>query len=277
MSRGWTQRVPGPGDPGREEFLAKNRTAVAPPANSAEFEREDRRVLRLLGARAEAGQSPLRVLDLGCGSGPWLVRWRERGAVPYGVDFDTTLAQRARTRPELADPPPSIYVADATRLPLADATFDVITLNSLLEHVPDWRAVLAESARVLAPGGVLVLHTTNRWHPRQGEVRSFPFYPWLPDPVMERVLDWIMEHRRDLVGWTTFPAVNWFTYPGLGAALRALGLEPHDRLDLTRPEELTGLKALGRGLLRRGDSAPPARPLYWFLAGTTSLYARRPA
>ena len=266
--------APSAGDTGRERYLAENRVAVAPPASPSEFAREERRVLRLLGTRVDRG--PLRVLDVGCGSGPWLVRWKERGAIPFGVDFDADLVARARVRPELLDTPPSVCAADARRLPLADRSFDVVTLNSLLEHVPDWQAVLSEGARVLAPGGVLVLHTTNRWHPRQGEVRNFPFYPWLPDPVMKRVLAWIMEHRRDLVGWTSFPAVHWFTYPGLGAALRSLGLEPHDRLDLTEPAELSGAKALFRGLLRRGDQPPPARPVYWFLAGTTSLYARRP-
>jgi 2-polyprenyl-6-hydroxyphenyl methylase/3-demethylubiquinone-9 3-methyltransferase len=151
-----------------------------------------------------------------------------------------------------------------------------VTLNSLLEHVPDWRGAVSEGARVLAPGGVLILHTSNRWHPFQGEINHFPFYPWLPAFLKRRVLAWIMAHRRDLVNYTEFPAIHWFSYPELKGELVRLGLEPFDRLDLTPAESLTGVKALGRFMLRDGDRAPLGRPLYYALAKTVSLYARRP-
>ena len=35
---------------------------------------------------------------------------------------------------------------------------------------------------------MLILHTTNRHHPFQGEVAHFPFYPWLPGPIRDRIL-----------------------------------------------------------------------------------------
>src|SRR2546430_4397880 len=40
--------------------------------------------------------------------------------------------------------------------------------------------------RSLAPGGVLLLHTTNRYNPFQGEVNHFPFYPWIPARMRDR-------------------------------------------------------------------------------------------
>jgi 2-polyprenyl-6-hydroxyphenyl methylase/3-demethylubiquinone-9 3-methyltransferase len=270
-------------DEARTRFLTTTRVAVGPPASREEFDREWARLARLVPARR-----PLRVLDVGCGSGPWFQRWIEVGARVTGVDFDLGLVRNARSRPELvpyappADGSPPHYqvaVADATRLPLAEDSFDLITLNSLLEHVPGWHDVVAEAARVCAPGGVVVLHTANAWHPFQGEINHFPFYPWLPAGVKRRVLAWIMVHRRDLVNWTDYPAIHWFSYPQLKAALDRLGMDAFDRLDLTDPASLSGLKSLGRPML--GDATrgrnPVGRGLYYVLAGTVSLYARKRA
>lgn len=261
-------------DPERARFLAANPVALAEPGSAVEFEREWTRIGRLVPARR-----PLAVLDIGAGSGRWSVRWVEHGARVTAVDFDFDLLKIATRRPGLtrteASVPFGCAVGDATSLPVASNRFDVATLNSLLEHVPDWRGAVAEAARALAPGGVLILHTSNRWHPFQGEINHFPFYPWLPEAVKRPLLAWIMEHRRDLVNYTDYPAIHWFSYPGLKKTMRELGLEPFDRLDLTEPSSLAGMKALGRFMLRSNGREPTARGLYYFLAGTVSLYARK--
>ncbi len=259
-------------DENRAAYLAQNRIAVGPPGDPAEFEREHARFAHLLPAR-----TPLRVLDVGCGTGAWSVHWTARGAHVTGADFDREFLSRARQRPGLTAVSFRGVVADATRLPLASAQFDVVTLNSLLEHVPDWRSVVDEAVRVLAPGGVLVLHTTNARHPFQGEVNGFPFYPWLPAPVRDRVLAWIMAHRRDMVNYTDFPAVHWFSTPQLARVLRAHGLHVFDRFDLMRPEQMTGPRALGRWMLGGAGRALGAKLLFYALTPTVSLYARRPA
>jgi ubiquinone/menaquinone biosynthesis C-methylase UbiE len=225
---------PGTGRPdaSRERFLEYNRstrdTASARELLAAEW----RYLGPLLGDPAG-----LRVLDLACGSAPHALAWAERGAQVVGVDFDRDLLVVGRERCERdAMAPlaitPRFACGDATRLPLASARFDVVFCNSLLEHVPAWESVVAEIARVLVPGGLAIVYTTNRACPLQQEVNSFPFYSWLPDPIQRRTLAWIMKHRPDLVNYTRFPAVNWFTFGQMRHAFERHGLRPLDRVDI---------------------------------------------
>jgi len=256
----------------RAAYLAQNKIAIGPPGDPDEFRREYQQFAHLLPQRQQ-----LRVLDIGCGTGAWSVHWAARGCRVTGVDFDPEFVARAKLREHLAGE--NVFkgiVADATRLPPDIGEFDVVLLNSLLEHVPDWRAVINEAVRALAPGGVLLLATTNRHHPFQGEVNHFPFYPWLPGPVRDRALAWIMKHRRDLVNYTDFPAVHWFSYPQLSGWLRALGLEVHDRLDLMQPEQMTGLRSIVRWMAPNNGRSARGKLLFYLLSPAVTLYARRP-
>lgn len=243
-------------------------------AGRAVLDAEWRYIGTLLGARAA---EPLDVLDLACGSGHQTLAWAERGFRVAGIDFDRDLlsAGRERLRRATGDTITARWTCgDATQLPYADASFDVVFNNSLLEHVPAWQQVLSETARVLRQGGVFVMYTTNRTCPLQQEVNHFPFYSWLPDPIQRRVLAWIMEHRRDMVNFTDFPAVNWFTFGGMSRAFRHVGLEPLDRLDLMARRGTGGL----RGLLARAMSRSVVLKLpYYFYATSMALYGVRRA
>ena len=255
----------------RATYLAKNRIASGPAGDLSEFRREFERFKRLLPARR-----PLRVLDIGCGTGAWSVHWVAQGCRVTGVDFDQAFIERARGREGLTNGAFLGIVADATRLPRDLGEFDVVSLNSLLEHVPYWRAAVREAAGALAPGGVLLLHTTNRHHPFQGEVNHFPFYPWLPRAIRERTLRWIMRHRRDLVNYTDYPAVHWFSYPQLSRVLRAMNLEVYDRLDLMHRDEMKGLRSVARWMISAGNRPVRGKWVFYLLSPTVSLYARRP-
>ena len=96
-----------------------------------------------------------RLLDVGCGSGDFLHRMRARGWTVLGVEPDPVAATTARGN--------GLDVRDGM---LSDAAFssdffDAIVLSHVIEHVHDPIAVLQECARVLRPGGVLVLLTPN--------------------------------------------------------------------------------------------------------------------
>ncbi len=276
--RGPHGRPPRPGGGGpaeggdRRRFIEHTLRERDDAGGRALLEAEWRYIGPLLGARAG---EPLDVLDLACGSGHQSLAWAERGFRLTGLDFDhgLLLAGRERVRRASAGRLAVRWACgDATRLPFRDRAFDVVFNNSLLEHVPDWRAVLAETARVLRPGGLFVMYTTNRWCPLQQEVNGFPFYPWLPDPVQRRALAWIMTHRRDLVNFTDFPAIHWFTFGGMRRAFRQVGLEPFDRLDLMARQRPRGWRgALVRTLALGGVSKWP----YQLYAISMALYGVR--
>jgi SAM-dependent methyltransferase len=190
----------------------------------------------LLGAPAGAGGAPAEggsdVLDLACGSGHQTLAWAERGFRVTGLDFDhdLLLAGRARFARAPARAPAAWAQADAVRLPFRDGSFDVVFNNSLLEHVPAWRAVLAETARVLRPGGVFVMYTTNRACPVPAGGERLPVLPGSRTGPAARVLAWIMAHRRELVTFTDFSGRELVHVRLDAAGFRAVGLEPYDRL-----------------------------------------------
>src|SRR5439155_12518373 len=103
-----------------------------------------------------------RILDAGCGNGRYtrfLLREADPDALITGFDYSQQMLQRARKR--LPGRRASHVAADLTRLPYADASFDAIVCGWVLEHLPDPKMGLQELARVLEPGGKLLLMTTE--------------------------------------------------------------------------------------------------------------------
>jgi SAM-dependent methyltransferase len=97
------------------------------------------------------------VVDLGCGSGRALLWNRDWHARTVGVDIAPFFAAEARTQVDL-------LLGDLRRLPFADGTFTKAYSLDVLEHLsPEaLRGMLAEAARVIAPGGALFVYTHVR-------------------------------------------------------------------------------------------------------------------
>ncbi|ASU81933.1 SAM-dependent methyltransferase [Nocardiopsis gilva YIM 90087] len=120
---------------------------------------------RLLGKPEELRGA--RVLEVGCGAGQ-CARWlRSQGVGEVvGIDVSYRQLQHARRIDEQIGAAVTVAQADAQRLPFADGSFDVVcSAYGGFPFVPDAAAALAESARVLRPGGRLAFSVSHpiRW------------------------------------------------------------------------------------------------------------------
>ncbi len=99
-----------------------------------------------------------RVLELGCGGGILTSSLEDRRWKLIAQDILQGPLSAALPHLELA----SLVRCDAVRLPFPGNSFDAVLSSDFLEHVPDLRAVVAEAARVLRPGGLFLYETVSR-------------------------------------------------------------------------------------------------------------------
>ncbi len=97
-----------------------------------------------------------RLVDLGCGAGELSVSARDLGWDVTAVDVSPGNVDNVRKLGFVAE------VADLNQpLPFANATFDFVTMTEVIEHVVNAELLLGEAARMLRPGGRLLISTPN--------------------------------------------------------------------------------------------------------------------
>lgn len=118
---------------------------------------EERLVLELVGS--VAGQ---RVLDVGCGDGVLCVHLAGAGGIVTGLDTDPRMLAAARERASASGATITFVEGDARSLPFSEGSFDVVVAIAVLCFVADAEHTVKEMARVLRPGGRLVLGGLGR-------------------------------------------------------------------------------------------------------------------
>jgi ubiquinone/menaquinone biosynthesis C-methylase UbiE len=117
---------------------------------SSVFAYSRKRLDGLLDSYLPPTDAGLRLLDVGCGTGHQLLRWRSYGYEVAGVDGSDEMLAHAKEN----NPDAELREADARELPFDDASFDRVTSIEVLRYLPDPERSIQEMARVLRPGGM---------------------------------------------------------------------------------------------------------------------------
>ncbi len=165
------------------------------------------RLERLVVALAGPGSA---ILDIGCGrEGRLLQDLAPHVGHAYGLDFEG--------EEQLSAPGCTLIRGDAHHIPLADASLDVVLMQNAAEHFNEPVLVFRECARVLRPGGHLIVLTVNQWFPPIVLGRLLPHR-------LRQTINAFLTHsdERD-----TFPAYYRANTAGALASLgQATGLAP---------------------------------------------------
>jgi 2-polyprenyl-6-hydroxyphenyl methylase/3-demethylubiquinone-9 3-methyltransferase len=117
---------------------------------------------RVLAEELHVAPGGLHVLDVGCGGGLLAEEFARLGCAVIGVDPSEESLVAARAHAATQGLTIGYQRALGEALPFADASFDIVYCCDVLEHVTDLPQVIAETARMLRPGGTYFYETINR-------------------------------------------------------------------------------------------------------------------
>lgn len=157
----------------------------------------------------EQGRFPNRAtkcLEIGYGKLGWmsdLIGWGVSERSVFGIELDEDRAAEARAKL----PSANLMIGDASRMPCSDRAFDLVILSTVLSSIssdPVLKIMASEIARVLAPGGVVLVYDAAVPNPRNGDLR----------PVsLRQIQDLFPEHKVRSRSLTLAPPVARFIAP----------------------------------------------------------------
>jgi SAM-dependent methyltransferase len=145
--------------------------------------------------------APGAALDVGCGEGRFCRLLRAEGWRTVGVDPTAALLEAARRR----DPSGDYRAGRAEALDLPDASFELVVSYLSLIDIPDARAAIGEMARVLKPGGRLLIANLTSF------ASAGMNLGWsdLPGGRRGYAIDGYLDERAEEVEWKGIRILNW--------------------------------------------------------------------
>jgi ubiquinone/menaquinone biosynthesis C-methylase UbiE len=170
-------------------------------------------------------------LDVGCG---WRILGKDLEPIEddlvanAGVVVGCDLALDNLTKHRIIQ---NLVLASADNLPFRDASFDLITLNMVVEHLDNPAKTFCETVRVLSPGGLLIIHTPNLLN--YGVFLNHTIARRLPRKFVLRFIKWA-ERRKEEDVFPTFYRAN--TVHRLSQICSRFGLKEESCRILTAPQ-----------------------------------------
>ncbi len=207
--------------------------------------RKGRKIRRVLEeALAPAPWPGRRGLDVGCGPGTITAYLARYTGSFIGVDIDAAAITAARAQWRAANL--TFVHSAAPHLPFPDASFDVVVVNHVYEHVREPEVLFAEVRRVLAPGGVVYLAAAGKYQivePHYG----LPFLSWLPRRLANLYLK--SAGRRESYD------VKLLSYRRLMRFLKAFKIREYTAAVIKNPDRYAAGDVAARGRVMRAWGA----------------------
>jgi ubiquinone biosynthesis O-methyltransferase len=178
---------------------------------------EQQLLFELLGSVADKT-----LLDVGCGDGALASELARRGAIVTGLDADPVMIAAARQRTKIEGTQLRFIEGQAERLPFDDTAFDRVVAVTVLCFVRDAERAVAEMARVLKPGGWVVIGELGRrsWWAAHRRIRG-----WFGNSTWQAAMFRTPEDLRglaDAAGLNVVETRGAVHYPPFGTAARFL-------------------------------------------------------
>ncbi len=160
-----------------------------------------------------------KVLDVGCGVGMFLERFKKEGAYVYGIDVDKDKVNIAYKKYK------NVKVSPAEKISYNKNTFDIVWLHEVIEHVENDKKVIGECFRVLKNHGKLVIFAPNRLWPFETHgifwadkyiFGNIPLVTYFPNTIYKEMTPHVRNYyKKDLLNLIADKSYKIVTYKGI--------------------------------------------------------------